>query len=229
MVPSLKVLVESIARDLIEARFAADVATAELAEYYREHPSLRALSIPSLNISNVQVELRFLLEELPEGAGEDFEVSVEERIKEASEALIGVVLRMPTVAERVGTLKLREALVGTLSERLPTVLTPSERVPASHRLAAIEETVIEALRAWDIGPIPDGQMEQLRSEVAVIDAKFAAVSGPAGGPRILVDADSLAKVDPSTVSRVSFTMDLDRKRWVEAEGEDEWRFLLTDE
>jgi hypothetical protein len=229
MVASLRVLVESIARDLIDARFAADVAASELAERYREHPTLRAMNIPSLNITNVQVELAFLLEDVPEDTEGEAEVPSEERMKEASDNLIREVLRVPSVAERTANANLRNALVGTLSERLPTLMTPREGVPTSHRLAAIEETITEALRARRIDQISSSEAEKLKSAISAIDARLIADARPTGLPRIIVNAESLHRVDPTAINRISFSVDLDRKRWVEVEERDDRRTVLSDE
>ena len=64
---ALKDIVGSVLQGLTEARANADEHAAEVAEKYREHPVLQYFGVPSFDIQDVEVQLRFAVSSIENG------------------------------------------------------------------------------------------------------------------------------------------------------------------
>ena len=111
----LKLFVESIVTDLIEARFEADLKAAELAEVYRDHPALRQLNVPTLNISNVTVDLRVAFDDSAIGEADGPSEAQERAITEAAVKLRTEVAALDSVKKTVKVPRQRAAFTNSVN------------------------------------------------------------------------------------------------------------------
>ena len=64
---TLNEVVGSVLQGLTEARASADKHAADVAEQYREHPILQYFGVPSFDIQDVEVQLRFAVSSIENG------------------------------------------------------------------------------------------------------------------------------------------------------------------
>lgn len=211
----LKGLVAGILDDLIDARFRADVTVADLAEHYRENPGMRALSIPALNISSVDVDLRFVFGE-PEDEGEVGEsLSPQEAAKSVAEGLSASVLRTPVVARTVRTRDERRKLKKALADKVEKSARTSATLSPDERQAVLGTEIFKALRTAKVRNLSDQDRKTLEARIAEADTHFSAAlrAGKTVRPRLVTAPETLASVNPEAISRISFTVDLSARRW----------------
>lgn len=227
----LKGLVAGILDDLIDARFQADVTVSRLAEHYRADPKMRALSIPSLNISNVDVDLRFVFGEV-EADDKSGSKPVDEAASNFSNSLADSILRMPVVGETVKTAAVRRKLKKTLADKVAGQIRAGEKRTPEERQAAIGGEVLKLLSSAKV-KISAAERKSIVAEVAAVDTKFKAATriGAPARARLITAPEALSSVNPEAISRVSFSVDLSAKRWeaVESEGEEGYEDQLVDE
>lgn len=236
---SLKAILESIVGDLIEARYAADRAVAELAEHYRTDSNLRILSIPSLNISNVQVDFSFVFDsEAVEPSKGSLDNSQKEKVvKDAAVTLSETLLKMPAINQQFKTSTERKrftmTLKNALTEHFASTMGKQEESPGSFNHNTIK-TIGNVLSNNSIESIPTFEYAGLQSiiENLRVDLNVIPTAPLKFGTRVLVGSDSLSKVDPAVVSRISFSVDLSAKRWTEVYDDNASKktsYVLTDE
>mgnify|MGYP003144502190 CR=1 FL=1 len=227
----LKGLVAGILDDLIDARFQADVTVSQLAEHYRADPKMRALSVPSLNISNVDVDLRFVFAET-ETDEKSSNKPVDEAATHLSSSLAESILRMPSVGQTVKKVAERRKLKKTLAEKVSGQIRAGEKNAPDERQAAIGDEVLKLLSSAKVR-ISAKERKSIVAEVAAIDARFKSATrvGTPTRARLITAPEALSSVNPEAISRVSFSVDLSAKRWetVESEGEDGYEDQLVDE
>lgn len=224
----LQTLVETIVSDLIEARFEADVRAAELAALYREHPVLRNLAVPTLNIANVSVALQVAFDE---GAIEAYPGPSEAQKKAVSEAaaiLRDGIVALTSVTDTVSVPRQKAALSRGLVNRTTKAATDRLGEPPGVLRAEVERQVNALLSA-------NGVRLNARDVKAAAEAldRFEQVVRAAPKPRanvpgLVVGAESLAKVPPEAVSTISFDVELSAASWVETADENgERRSVLS--
>ena len=227
----LKGLVAGILDDLIDARFQADVTVSQLAEHYRADPKMRALSIPSLHISNVDVDLRFVFGEV-EADGKSGSKAVDEAASNFSNSLADSILRMPVVGEAVKTVAERRKLKKTLADKVAVQIRAGDKTAPEERQAAIGGEVLKLLSGAKVR-MSAAERKSIVAEVAAVDTKFKAATrvGTPARARLITAPEVLSSVNPEAISRVSFSVDLSAKRWeaVESEGEEGYEDQLVDE
>jgi hypothetical protein len=225
---TVRALVEGILQDLIEARHTADLTAADLASRYRDNATLRHLTIPTLNVSTVSVDLRFVLSgESPEDvAGPKIDLD------EAADNVAEVVLRAPSVTRAELSGRARSALSTRLSKAIEAELEARMAEPESETRVPVRDAILTALGASGIRRVPATEMREIDEAIGAIEARIDRATRrhptPAG---IIVGPDTLSGVNPEMVSRLSFRVDLTPKRWIEVEGSgaDATSHILTDE
>jgi len=226
---SLQILIESIVADLIKARFTADAYAAQYAELYRNDPVLSTLNVPTLNISNVSVDLRVAFDDSPIAEPENPSEEQTDAIKDAAEVLHGRMSTLESVTRKLTAARDRSTLARAV--RTAAVRTASARInstPGSRR-AAVSREVAGLLDDRGV-KLSASDRRTLSSELESFEVKVASAPKTAATlPKVIVGAESLAKVDPATVSSIRFTVDLSAARWTAIEGADgESDAVLTD-
>ncbi len=228
----LKALIGGVLGDLIDARFQADVAAAELAEHYRDHPHMRSFSIPTLNISSVDVDLRFVFsgqqaeEAGPGGPGGETgadETAEAEKARKVAESISEEVLRQPSVRKSLKEDAQRRELVDLLVERLSGTSAATRDEPAPARRQTLHDELMKTLSSAKVEGLSDAEATRVHASIDRADARFSAAAraGKPASPRVLASSEALTSVNPETVSRISFTVDLSARRWVSGEDEDD--------
>ena len=122
---NLRTLIESIVTDVINARYDADVQTANLAERYRDNEILRSFNIPSLNISNVSVDLRMAFDDQ---AIEEADGPSEEQISAiatGATAITKYVMSLDAVKRKLADARIRNGFSRSLNSEIKKALTGS--------------------------------------------------------------------------------------------------------
>lgn len=215
----LKGLISAILNDFVDARFQTDVAAAELAEHYRTHPSMRALNVPSLNVSSVSVDLRFVFapEEPEDGETGPARLEPSDVARELAESLrASIGLRPPLSGSPLGDAG-GSRLEAALAAKLPETLAAAHALPTPARHAVLERLVSGAIAEVGAGELSPADARSVREIVASANARIGAAdrAGRATRPRVLTAPDVLSAVNPEAISRISFTIDLDPRRWQE--------------
>lgn len=226
---TLRTLIESILTDVIEARFAGDVRTAELARIYRDDDTLRALPIPALNISGLTVDLRVAFDNTP--------------IEEAEEPSDEQILAVETTADEVRRLvmefesvrggdvppRARGGLSRSLAVGVRNVLAEAIERPAARR-SAVEEELERRLSRHGIH-LGEGERAAVREALDTLDVRLETIpkAPPRSLPRVIVGAESLKELDPAMVTSIRFEIDLEEGRWISVDdGEGGTRSVLSD-
>ncbi len=226
---SLKTLVEGIVTDLINARFEADVKTAELAEHYRDHPILRSMSVPSLNITNVSVDLRVVFDEEAIDDNPGPSEQQKEAVAEATKTLQANLMGLKSVTDKVTVARQRTALSRSLTTGTVLAAEGALAEPPKIRRQTVEKKITDVLTANQV-TLSAADRRKLTAELAKFDAAVAVA--PKAQPRvtgIVVGAEALKAVNPELVTSIKFDIDLDETRWTEAvDGTGNTRSVLTD-
>lgn len=218
----LKALVEGVLNDLIEARLQADLTLADLAEHYRDHPGLSNLHLPALNISSVDVDLRFIVEQ-PEANSEAKEsttksaVAADSFAKEVAEFTTHTPLFAAGAIKKTDRDKLSESLTKKLGVKVKSLSTSSPVV----RRMVMEEELVDQFKKAKIEPNEE-QRKEIKHAIAKADVRYAIATRPPklSSPLVKTTPDALAKAQPEAISRISFTVDLSPKRWIHSSDDD---------
>ncbi len=213
----LKLLVDSIVADLIDARFDADVRAAELAEHYRENESMRALSIPALNIKNVSIDLRFAFDDTPIEAAEGPSAEQTKAVTEAAPSVRDELMKLPQVTETVTVDRQRSTLSRALLTALKNAMLQNVDAKPADRSGAVTAEVANTLTKNGVAKLPAAEWDVLRNQIAKLEAAFGAApkAAPKSLPGVVVGTEALSKVDPGAVSKLTFEVDLSKRRWTE--------------
>ncbi|WP_237058432.1 hypothetical protein [Microbulbifer sediminum] len=219
METDLKTLLEGVVEDLIDARFQADVAAAELAQHYRANPDLRTFSIPSLNISSVDVDLRFVFSQAESSpVGGDNLSGVES----VFEGLSGSVLRMRPVADAVRNRADRDKLKKNLEARFMRVAKSDRSSRIEDRQSVMRDQIKKALSAAKVKDLSATDLKTIDRIVAATDTKLTAAEPRKRvvRPRVQTAPEVLSELNPDAISRISFSVDLTAQRWQEIEEQE---------
>jgi hypothetical protein len=214
----LKLLVESIVTDLISARFEADVKATELAQYYREHPTLRAMNVPTLNISSVSLKLNVLFDSTPIAASTEPSDEQKAAVRAVAGELRTTVMNLNSVSKTVTASRAKTLLERNLALKLEeAALANLERAP-EERVAKQQES-IEAVLGESKVSLTTAERKALAQRVQSLDVQLAAAPKPTpkSMPRVIVGAEQLSKVDPQLVNTLTLNIEMDRARWVDVE------------
>lgn len=217
----LQTLIESIVTDVINARFQADVLTAELAQHYRQNDTLRQLSVPALNITNLSVELRVAFDDTPIEPATEPSPGQKTAIETGADALRTRLMGLSSVRSASVPARSRAGLSRSLNAAALNAATASVTRGTVERRRAIETAVNEVLAKNGIS-LGDEDRIALREELEKFDARVAAAPKPAATsvPGLIVGMDRLKELDPNVVSVVRFDIDLVESQWVEVEDAD---------
>lgn len=226
---SLQTLVQSIVTDLINARFEADVKAAELAEVYRDHPVLRNMAVPTLNISNVSVDLKVAFNE---DAIEDDPGPSEEQTKAVSEAASDLrtrVMEMKSVTDTVTVARQKSTLSRSLQTAAASAANANLKGSPKERQDAVDKEITKVLTANKV-QLNAADRRALAAGLGKFDGVIAsAPKAPPKVPRIMVGAEALSKLGPERVTTISFDIDLSRQQWTDtADGQGGTRTVLRD-
>ena len=218
---SLQLLVESILSDLVDARAQADMHAAELAEEYRKHPVLRSLGVPTLNISNASIELKFTFDK---GADDDVQSPTEEQkqaIEESAKAASAKIMQMRSVTSRVTNDRSRLELEGRLNHSIVnTMVEYIDRERASRRVA-VENAIRASLARYQVERLAAADNDVLLQLVQAIDDAFERVPKKKRRlPRLVVAGEALSQIDQSAVSSIRFDVDLTERHWTALEDDE---------
>ena len=215
---SLRTLIESIVTDLINARYDADLQTANLAERYRDNEFLRSFNIPSLNISSVSVELRIAFDDQ---AIEEADTPSEEQISAVdtgAKELAGLVMGLDPVKRRFTTARLRNGFSRSLIVELKKSL--AETLSGAPRMRREKiQAVIQAGLSRNRIVLNAADKKRLTQEIQKIEAVIASApkAPPKSIPGVLVGIGVLSNIDPAAISLVKFEIDLNNARWNDVE------------
>lgn len=229
----LKTLVEGILDDLITARFQADVLTVEVSELYKAHPIMREMSIPSLNISSVDVDLRFIFsEELIDNPKEE-RPKKETISAEFAKSVGETVLSQPSVTKSLKTKGDRTKFKNKLLADLAKTISSRMNEQPIDRQSNIKDELIKILNTSKI-KLSSSEIKNIHEAIAISDLRYivSAKKDTRSLPRVLVSPNSLTNIVPEAISRISFKVDLSGRRWQALEdekSEDDVKFYLTDE
>jgi hypothetical protein len=225
----LKLLVESIVTDLIEARFEADLKAAELAEVYRDHPALRQLNVPTLNISNVSVDLKVAFDDTTIEAATTASSAQEEAINEAATKLRSEVGDLGSVKRTVDDPRKKSALTRSLGNAVVRTAVANIAGQPDLRSAAVESEVRSVLTRNSVR-LDEADSRKLRESIREFDKVVSSAPKlPARVPGVLIGKEALADVRPELVTNIRFDIDLSSARWTEADSGDGSIDVLTEE
>ena len=230
---TLKLLVDSIIADLIDARFDADIRAAELAEHYQGHEILRALSVPALNIENVSIDLRFAFDDTPIEAATGPSEEQVKVVADVSKTVRDELMKLPRVTERVTVDRQRTSLSRALLTTVKNTMLKHVDAKAADRSAAVSAEITKTLAKSGVRNLPASEQKILRDQIARLEASFIAApkAPPKSLPGVVVGTEALSKVDPATVSTLSFQVDLTERRWTDigdGDGKDGTKAVLSD-
>ena len=226
----LKLIVESIVTDLVDARFEADVRAGELAELYRDNDSLRALHVPTLNIRNVSIDLKFAFDDTPIEPPPGPSDEQVKAVAAAAELAVPKLLALSAVSRRV-TGRSRTTLARSLEGALNSTMIDNVGAAASDRSAAVERAVRDQLSQQGISRLSAADRAAMLNQVVALEKALARAPKPKPTqlPGVIVASEALSKVDPGAVSTIHFEVDLAERRWREVADEDGPRTILTDD
>ena len=212
---NLQTLVESIVTDLISARFEADVKSAELAEHYREHPILRTMAVPTLNISNVTVDLRVAFDEGKIEAEPGPSEAQKRAVSQASSELRTSILSLKSVSDKVTVARQKSALSRSLQSRTAKIATEKLAESPTTRRAEVEKQINELLSANRVN-LSAADKKKVAVELSKFEQTVAAAPKASPSvPDLLIGAEKLATIPPEAVTSIKFDIDLAESRWVE--------------
>ncbi|MEM1161743.1 MAG: hypothetical protein AAGJ28_12475 [Pseudomonadota bacterium] len=224
---SLQTLVETIVSDLIKARHEADVQTAKLAEVYKDHPILRTMAVPSLNISNVSVDLRVAFDE--QEIEQDPGPSEQQRkaINAAATKLRANLMGMKSVTDKVTVARQKTVMSRNLLSQVAREATEKVAESPEKRRAAVN-TKITALMSANKVQLNAADRRKLAAELNKFDKEIA--DAPKAAPRVpgvVVGAEKLKQMNPEMVTSIKFDIDLDEARWSDTHDGEETRSVLS--
>lgn len=225
----LKMLVESVVSDLVEARFEADVRAAELAEHYRNHEGLRGMRVPALNITNVSIELRFAFDDTPIEPADGPSDAQKEAVAAKAAALRETVMATASVAERATSARARSTIsrnLGVVAER--AMQTGFAASPAE-RMASVELALETQLARTGV-KLNAKEAASVKAAVAEMETAFAAApkAPPKSMPKLIVGRDALSEAPEDRISSIAFDVDLSDARWTDMDdGAGGVRSVLT--
>lgn len=228
----LQKLVAGILNDLISARYEADTLAAEYTKLYRDDPVLQTLNAPTLNITNVSVDLRMAIADPGAGGTSDAPDRTEK-------SRAGDALKKDIVDKEIGRLqdsvfekvKLPETLSGArlggakraMSARLAEAMAVHDKSAPPVRKAALAEGIIRVLEERDVKITPR-EMKVIERDIDTSASRIStasAIANSAGTSRaIITDAETLAKMNPEAISSIKFDVDLEQLRWIDIADDD---------
>lgn len=217
---SLQILVESIVADLIKARHEADLVAAQLASHYRDNPTLRMLNVPTLNISNVSIDLRFAFDdspiEAPKGPSDDQKIA----IAAAAAELHRTISTMKSVRDTITVARQRTAFFNKVKTVAIKMSSDNIMLSSEDRLGVVNKEV-KALFTSNQIRLSAEDKRQLTTALNQLEATIStAPKAPAKVPGIVVGSQALADLNPAFVSSVKFDIDLSSARWTAVDGGD---------
>ncbi|MCR9244623.1 MAG: hypothetical protein NXI31_06295 [bacterium] len=225
----LKVLVDSILGDLIAARAEADALAADYAKTYREDPTLRAMSVPALNITNVSVELRIAFDDGSIEAAPPVSEPQARAAQQGARSLRTFLMGSTAFRTAAGSNQQRRVLATLAEESSKTALTTNANRPASVRLEEANRAVFGALERNNVQLSPTLRSKVTERLTAANSGVSAAARPQARTPSLIVGKSALETLTPEKISTVKFDVDLSESRWVEVEDDDgETEFRLTE-
>lgn len=225
----LQLFVESIVTDLIQARFEADLKAAELAEVYKDHPALRQLNVPTLNISNVSVDLRLAFDDTEIEAAAGASEAQEQAINEAAVKLRTEVSGLGSVKKSVTVPRQRTSVRNSVNNAAVRSARANVAASPTVRSSAVEKDVRTVLTRNKV-KLTAADSRKLALAVKDFDkAVAAAPKPPPQVPKLIVGKQALAEVNPELVTSIRFDIDLSTARWTEADSGDGAQDLLTEE
>lgn len=219
----LQVLVQSIITDLIQARFEADAKAAELAELYRDHPVLRNMRVPTLNISNVSVDLRVAFDDAPLAAPEEASKAQEEAIAAAAKALNARLVSLESVKPKFTAAKQR-----SLTQKIKKA-AKAEAANAEGLRGTFLNTQVEAMLKESKIKLKASERSVLDTEMSVLEASIAAAPKLMGSvPGVVVEAAALEKLPPDSITSIKFEISLGDASWTSIADVDQSDLLTND-
>ena len=225
----LKDVVESILTDLLEARHVANQYSHVISKDYAGKGSLNQFAIPAIDIGNVKVDLKFIVEEI--------EVPENQRkpvIKR--DDIIGAIRRVTPQAINNRSLILKEASATAANKKaLEDGLTKIIEENTDKETLIIDEAKANkaavALLKPHLGKTTNGRnvspvvmssvIKRLVSDSTKELQKVKAVAQkiPEKKATLIVDFDKIKNVDSGKVSNLSLDLDLSAMEWHELETE----------
>lgn len=219
---------DSIMSDLMRAQFEADALAARLAERYRDDATMRHLSVPTLSMSNVSLELRLAFDAAssePDAGPSDAQQAV---IEATVEELVRGILSLNEVTDTVSARR-RPALSRLLRSALIEEAAARVHRPPGERQKALVGRLNEVLRRYEVALADEGQ-RLLRRWQEAFEARLAEAPPPSpqSVPGVIVDAEALANVAADKISTLRFDIELVENQWVQTDGDGEPRWILTE-
>lgn len=227
--PRIRNLVGSILRDLVEARFEADLRVAELAETYRNHVILQELEVPTLNVRNVSLELRFAFDDSQDQAGGSSADGAGggRFLGEAAERVAGEVAGLRSVSRRLGEAEERRRTMDQLRDAIRNVAAERSNTSPEALRNAVTEEVRTVLGERSI-ELPAADRRRLDTILDGFDEAVGAAARSAdAGPGVLIGARQLAELSEDRISVMRVEVDLGGAQWVDVEENGERRSILT--
>jgi hypothetical protein len=217
---SLQTLIEGIVTGLVEARAAADARAAELAEAYRDHPTLRSLSVPTLNLTKVSVDLRVAFDETPIESATGPSPAQQQAVDDTSETIRRRIMNMGSVSASVPHLQTRGALALQARDAVARSAAANLDAPAEERRAAMDKEVQQVLSRGGV-KLSAADHRLLTEELAGADRQVA--TAPAARPRIpgvIVAGKALAEQDAASLTTIRFDVELRENTWADVDAGD---------
>jgi hypothetical protein len=99
--PSLKETIAAIVSDVARGRVHADIASAEVAVLYKEHPILREFPLPYMTIDKVEIDLKVALQPRESAASGGGAPLVDLHIAEQHEKIVEVLQSLPSICASI--------------------------------------------------------------------------------------------------------------------------------
>jgi hypothetical protein len=213
----LQVLIEGIVTDLIKARFDADVKAVELAEHYRDHGLLRNLSVPTLNISNVTIDLKFAFDDsdlgLPGDPSDDEKVVIDAAATEMRTKISA----MKSLSDKVTVKAQRTILAKQVESAFKSTAVQHLRASPKERSSQITSKITGSLATKSVR-LSAAEKRQVALLIGNLERKLAvAPKPPMQLPKLRVGASALGGMEAEKVSTIRFDVDLNGARWTEIE------------
>ena len=223
----LKDVVEAILTDLIAVRHSSNKYSQILREEYLEDEGLSNYGAPAVDIGNVKLELRFVLEEPDPDADTPGATLEPEDVSRVVRASVADVLGSSDVKyqDASDNLANRKNIYARIAEM---ILGATDTAEFKVDQSEVVESAVEFLRPH-LARDPRGRPASLAAtrdlmnqaigltESKLSEALDAARKSAVARPRFVVDINKLKSLDPEMIATISFDLDMTNVDWHEVE------------
>jgi hypothetical protein len=228
--PTLKDTIAAIVSDVARGRVHADIASAEVAVLYKEHPILREFPLPYMTIDKVEIDLKVALQPRETGTSTGGTSAVEAHLAQQHEKLVAILQNVPALLKRydlaVGTVGRKwPAVQRELSDHLREYLHASAHLPSAVKVAEVScriqrrvhELIATDVATTEVVRVRPGNLEAADREITlavepVLNVAPAPEEIDAASLDVLLSPEELKGIDINRLTSIHLTLVENDKR-----------------